>query len=202
MKISLKNNWNEVTLSEFEQIQQILAADISEDYKLVHLLSVLSGESPDTFLNMPLSELMQLNKALSFFEVDIPTVKVKNSYTINGHKYTLKANIPELTTSQFIDYSNYCANNMSAPDVLSVFLIPKGHKYNDGYSIDEVKRDVLDMSIVDIQAISFFIRKQSALFLMIIQHSLTEQMKEMGMSNRQIESDLLPITNLVYSLIV
>ena len=33
--------------------------------------------------------------------------------------------------------------------MLSIFLIPQGHKYNDGYDMDEVMDDLLCLSIPD-----------------------------------------------------
>ena len=42
-QITIKTGWEAITLKEFEQIDQIVHADIPADYKAVKLLSVLSG---------------------------------------------------------------------------------------------------------------------------------------------------------------
>lgn len=200
--IKIKTSWEAITLKEFEQIDQIMHTDIPADYKAVNLLSVLSGEPVDLFEDMPLTMFRKLIPALNFVTLDPPQVKVRNKYEINGHKYRLYANITELTTAQYIDYQTYMKEEpVDLQKVISCFLIPEGHKYNDGYDIVEVLADIHDMKIVDVQAIGFFIQKQSGLFILTMRHYLYKQMKKMKIPKLKIEQDLLPLDNLALSLL-
>lgn len=201
-RITLKNSWEGVTLQEFEQIEQILVSDIPEDYKLVNLLAVLSGESPSLFENLPISTFTSLVPKVMFVTQELPQVKVRDNYIINGHRYKLDANIPSITTAQYIDYQTYMKESqIDLQKVISVFLIPEGHKYNDGYDMSEVLSDIHQMKIVDVKAIGFFIQKQSALFILATRSYLQKQMEGMGIPKNQINKDLDPLNSLAFSLI-
>lgn len=196
-QIKIKNDWSVVTLKEFEQIEQILHADIPADYKAVNLLSVLSGEEVGLFENMPITQFSQLVKILDFLTTEMPDVKVHDSYTVNDHKYIVRAEIPSISTAQYIDYQTYMREKpIDLQKVVSVFLIPERHNYNDGYKIEEVLADIDDMRIVDVKALGFFIVKQSLLYTIVLENYLSEQMKKMKIPKTKIEEDLTPLKSL------
>lgn len=201
-QIRIKTSWEAITLKEYEQIEQILKSDIPVDYKAVNLLSVLSGEEVGLFENLPLHQFSKLTKLLNFLTVEMPEVKVKDSYEINGRKYVVKADIPSISTAQYIDYQTYMKEKpVDLQKVISVFLIPEGHSYNDGYKIEEVLADIHDMRIMDVQALGFFIQKQSALFIIVTRDYLSHQMKKMKIPMVKIQEDLEPLNSLALSLL-
>lgn len=176
--IQLKTDWSEITFNEFQQIDQIINADINETYKMSNILSLLSGESLEYIENLPLRTFNTLVSKISFLQTPLPRIEHKDSYIINGKEYVLKANISDITTAQYVDYQNYTKDkNCDYTQIMSVFLIPKDHNYNDGYDIDEVMKDVGNISIVDFNAICFFLRTQSAALLLIMKDSLLKGMK-------------------------
>ena len=201
-QITIKTGWENITLKEFEQLDQIMQSDIPADYKAVNILSVISGEDPSLFENLPLNTFTNLVSHINFVTDEIPTVKVKDSYEINGRKYVVKADIPSITTAQYIDYQSYMKEEpIDLQKVISVFLIPEGHTYNDGYKIEEVLADIHDMKIVDVQALGFFIQKQSALFILVTKDYLSNQMRKMKIPKKKIAEDLLPLDSLALSLL-
>lgn len=184
----MKNRWEDLTFNEVLQIQQILSADINETYKASNIIAVLAGVENDVIENLPINQFTSLANRLEFLSTPIPKVKHQDSYTVNGNEYKLAANITEISTAQYIDYQTYMKEEI--PDlarVTTVFFIPKGHKYNDGYDVEEVYRDVSDMKYIDIEAIAFFLRKQFALYTMITADSLKHQMKKKKMSKKEIK---------------
>jgi len=200
--IRLKNSWEAITLKEFEQIEQIANADIPEDYRVVNILSVLTGEPPVFFESLPLHIFITLVPKIAYLYEDAPDVKVKDHYVINGHKYRLDANIPSITTAQYIDYQTYMREeNRDLQKIISCFLIPEGHAYNDGYDLSEVLADIHNMLYVDVKAIAFFIKKQSALFILTTKSYLSDQMKKMGIPKKKIEKDLEPLDSGALSLL-
>lgn len=199
-QLSIKTNWDVVTLAEFVQIDQIIHADIPADYKAVNLLSVLSGEDVSFFENLPLNQFMKLTSCLDFITTPLPEVKVGDSYVINGRKYMVRADIPSITTAQYVDYQNYMKEeHIDLQKVISVFLIPEGHNYNDGYNMKEVIADIDDMRFVDAQALGFFIQKQSGLFIIVLKDYLSRKMKKMGIPKKKIEEDLQDLSNMALS---
>lgn len=84
---------------------------------------------------------------------------------INDQVYTINYNIGKLNMAQYIDFQqiivkkNYLEN---LPALLSIFIIPKGHKYNDDYDIIEL-RNILENNITLDEALSiiFFSKMKS-----------------------------------------
>lgn len=53
--------------------------------------------------------------------------------------------IKDLTTGQYIDYQTYMQDNedfKNLAKVLSVFIVPKGKTYNEGYDVEDVIREL------------------------------------------------------------
>lgn len=183
--ISMVNFWEDVTISQFVQIQQIVLADISDTYKSVNLVSVLSGIPVDELESLNLNVYSRLNNQLSFLQTQFPRITHKDVYEVNGTKYILKADLTQISTSQYIDYQEYIKEN-DPIKLTSVWLIPEGHSYNDGYDLNTVWNDISQMKMIDIQAISFFFKKQLAAFILIMKDSSKKRMKKEKKSKSEI----------------
>ena len=117
---------------------------------------------------------------LSFMQTQPKYSDIQKEYIINNHIYELKAEIPSITTAQYIDYQNYSKDG-DITKLLSVWMIPKGHKYNDGYDMIEVIQDMGQMLLQDAMGICFFFPKQLAASVLIIQQSLKQNLKALKM---------------------
>lgn len=200
--MNIKNTWEELTFNEVLQIQQIISADINDTYKASNILAVLAGVEVDEIEDLPIHKFSSLLPNIEFLHNDPPKCNHQDIYDINGHKYCLSANITDITTAQYIDYQSYMKEeNPDLCKITSVFLIPDGHKYNDGYDIEQVWKDVGDMLYIDVMALAFFLRKQYALYTMITTDSLSEAMKRKKVSKKEIKQTLLPLDNMVLSLL-
>lgn len=200
--MNIKNTWEELTFNEVLQIQQIISADINDTYKASNILAVLAGVEVDVIEDLPIHKFSSLLPNIEFLHNDPPKCNHQDTYDINGRKYCLSANITDITTAQYIDYQSYMKEeNPDLCKITSVFLIPDGHKYNDGYDIEQVWKDVGDMLYIDVMALAFFLRKQYALYTMITTDSLSEAMKRKKVSKKEIKQTLLPLDNMALSLL-
>lgn len=200
--MNIKNTWEELTFNEVLQIQQIISADINDTYKASNILAVLAGVEVDVIEDLPIHKFSSLLPNIEFLHNDPPKCNHQDTYDINGHKYCLSANITDITTAQYIDYQSYMKEeNPDLCKITSVFLIPDGHKYNDGYDIEQVWKDVGDMLYIDVMALAFFLRKQYALYTMITTDFLSEAMKRKKVSKKEIKQTLLPLDNMALSLL-
>lgn len=187
--ITMKTKWEDITYSEFVMIDQIFSADIPENYKESNLIAVLTGEEEDTIASLPAMSFQKLVNKLKFLLDPPKKTKHKKNYTVNGHKYILQGDLTKITTAQYIDYMSYTKEDMTNLSKLtSVFLIPEGHNYNDGYEMCEVQRDVEDMPFLDVQAICFFMQTQLALYMIATADSLERDLKKQGKSKKEIEA--------------
>lgn len=184
MNIKIKNSWDEVTLNEFIQLTQIIQSEIPEDYQLSNIVSVLTGRTLQEIENLPLSEYKKLTSQLEFLNTT-PQRKETHSdhYEINGVTYDLKADLSNLTTAQYIDYLNYSKEDpIDQTKILSCFLVPTNHSYNDGYSIEKTISELGNINILDYLTINFYLRLQSVAFTLILVDYLKNQLKTVKMS--------------------
>lgn len=179
MEITIKNNWDDITWKEYEQIEQILNTDIPSDYKAVHLISVLTGKSVEELEVLPISQFQKFLPALEFLQTEPETHTHQFEYTVNGREYDFRGKIEEITTAQYIDYRAYMSEeDKDVIKLMSVFLIPKGHDYNDGYDMEQVKSDIGDMCWLDVRAASFFFRIWLSCYTLILKSSLQKTLKK------------------------
>ena len=178
MDITIKNSWEELTWKEYEQLEQVLSADIPSEYKTVNIVSILTGKTVDELESMPISQFQRYLPSLAFLETEPETHYHHFEYTINDRVYDFKGRIDEITTAQYIDYRAYMEQeNKDVIDLMSVFLIPKGHEYNDGYDMEQVKNDIGDMCWLDVRAAAFFFRAWLATYILTLKSYLTATMK-------------------------
>lgn len=188
MEITIKNSWDEVTWNEYEQIEQILSTDIPDDYKAVHLVSILAGMPVDEVEKLPISAFNRILSKTSFLYTEPETHPHRFEYTVNGREYEFKGKLTEITTAQYLDYRAYVTEeDKDVTRLLSAFFIPKGHEYNDGYDMEQVLKDIGDMCWLDVRACGFFFRTQLAAFILILKSSLKRTMKKTTATKKQIQ---------------
>lgn len=148
-------SWNEVTISQYRQIVKIKEND---DW-VWNFLAILENTTYEDIVTRPLKEITEMSsEVLKWAKKPVKRHLVKTEYDINGTKYVLRANPQEITVSQYIDFVNadkQIPDNL--PMLLSVFLVPEGKKYNEGYSIEDVASDLEgNMNIEDAMSVCDF----------------------------------------------
>lgn len=202
MKITIKNSWDSLSWKEYEQIEQIINADIPSDYKAVHLISILTGLEIEQIESLPITEIQKLVPTLEFLKSEPETHKHKFEYTVNGRDYIFRGKLDEISTAQYIDYRTYMSEeSKDIVKLFSCFLIPKGHEYNDGYDIEQVKSDIEDMCWLDVRAAAFFFRIQLAAFILILKSYLQKTLKGTPATKAQRKEVEASFNSMVYSLL-
>lgn len=195
-----KKTWSNVTLKMFKEIQDLLEAP--DDYTEANLRQLIYGVDTS---DMPIAEASKYDISFLRNEVDKKNVKLKETYWLNGKKYRSNINLTKVSTAQFIDFTNYAKEESTDFNkLLSVFVIPDGHNYNDGYNMKEVQEDLLQLDIATVYSLSFFMTKQLQLFAIIFQASLVEEMEKMNLSlteKKQLEKSLKEAMTSVSSLL-
>ena len=180
--------WKDITLRQFNKIQDLLQE--IDEYTTLNIIDVLYNvDSAD----MPAMEVMnKYAHSLDFLMTTIPTnEKLKETYTINQREYNSNINLTQMTTAQFVDYQNYSKENpVDISKCLSVFVIPKGHTYNDGYDLKQVQEDIKDLDMVTINTLAFFFKKSFVLLLEITLLCLTQDTKKMNIPTQKKEEIL------------
>ena len=180
--------WKDITLRQFNKIQDLLQE--IDEYTTLNIIDVLYDvDSAD----MPAMEVMnKYAHSLDFLMTTIPTnEKLKETYTINQREYNSNINLTQMTTAQFVDYQNYSKENpVDISKCLSVFIIPKGHTYNDGYDLKQVQDDIKDLDMVTINTLAFFFKKLYILLLETTLLCLTQETTQMNIPTEKKEEIL------------
>lgn len=138
--------WLDIKLRQYIDIDAIVKdTELSDEERLVALVQAVYGIN---LLAQPLSEYKRLADSLNFLKAPIPDMTLNDVYTINGTVYEFHRNVKDLTVGQFMDYQSFTKGEKSLDtyaNILTIFLIPKDCKYNDGYDIAKARKDMLDL---------------------------------------------------------
>lgn len=174
-------NWGDVTIEQYYQIVELVKEQ--DDYTIYNLIDILWGIDSS---KLPAKDLSKYADKLQFLNKDVPKVALKKHYTFNGRKYDSSCDLTSMSTAQFVDYNNFLKGG-KYEEILSVFFIPEGHSYNDGYDVLQVQKDLLQLKITDCMAAAFFFKRQLKVFCHLFQHYLIKKMKKEKMEKNLID---------------
>ena len=130
--------WNDIKYRTLLDIRE--AANIEDENERVYaIMEAVFGED---VLDLPLKDFNEKCKELWFLQKEIPNDLHVKDIKVNGREYYFDGLLGKITTAQYIDFQNY-QKNEDEQKSFSVFIIPKGHKYNDGYDMEQVFNDIL-----------------------------------------------------------
>ena len=176
-------DWKDIKYRTLLDIRE--AANIEDENERVYtIMEAVFGED---VLDLPLKDFNEKCKELQFLQKEIPNDLHVKDIKVNGREYYFDGLLGKITTAQYIDFQNYQKNNDEQKS-FSVFIIPKGHKYNDGYDMEQVFKDILDMPVPVLFSASFFFIRQFELFIRIFRRYSIKQMKKLGLPKEAMEN--------------
>ena len=176
------DNYNDLTVGKYQEIRVLLNGEVVDEYSTnIQLVSILSDMTEDEVLSLELTQYKALNQKLSFLLQEPPKRMIANVYKIGGYELETMLAIDKMSVAQYVDYQTFVKDtDKFLVEMLSIFLIPKGHKYNDGYDIIEVQKAIRDnLSIVDAMSLSAFFLLWSQSLMKATLTSLTKKAKKM-----------------------
>ena len=157
------DNYNRLTIGQHMEIRDITMNESLEDIdKQVQILSILTGVAEDELLHLPISEYKELVVKAGFLNPEniksISVHQVAKKYIVGGFELVPVRDYRKLETGQYIDFQTYAPDlDKYLVEFLSVILVPKGHRYNEGYDILDVQRAIREeMSVADGVSIAGF----------------------------------------------
>ena len=166
--------WSDVTLKQFLELKDIMQIEDETD-RTIAIAELLLGLDVS---NLPLSEFNKKMKELSFLKEEIPNNHIVRKVEINNRKYNIDALLGRVSTAQYVDFTNYLKEEDNITKVLSVFFIPNGHRYNDGYDMEQVIKDMESLPVDIAISESFFFSRQFAEFIKIFQSSSIKNLEK------------------------
>lgn len=203
--INIKSSWNDITIKDFIQIQQIKNLDIDEISKEFEILSLLSGKTIQEIENLDILEWKKLRQSFNFLFTEIPkTDKFPDTLNINGVSYKVIKKIEELKAGQGIDLINYTKDNTkiisNLHKICSVVLLPINkrkvvEKYGQtDFNITQ-KNLYENMKITDALSIGFFFTTLYHCLLEITKDYLNQEIpKNLKLASKILKQKKIPIT--------
>ena len=187
-------DWDNISIEKYYQILDILNDEEDDDItKNVKLVAAILEKDESEVWDMDLAEVGQYISKLQFlnkFEMPrTPNMKVKlPSYDLQVIKDLTKINI-----AQYVDYQNFVTMPLrdGMDKILSIFLIPEGKTYNNGYDILEVQKEIRQYMSFRVAEglLSFFLKRYGELLV----HSLAycrRQMKKVKDQEKRMELEM------------
>ena len=167
MKLKYKSPGDLPLVKYLKTLEIFNDTSLSDLDKNVEILAIYADTTVDSILKLRPDEvgtyLAEMSEAISSYKPS--NSKRPKKIKINDQVYTINYNVGKLNMAQYIDFQqiivkkNYLEN---LPALLSIFIIPKGHKYNDDYDILEL-RNILEnnMTLDEALSIVFFSKMKS-----------------------------------------
>ena len=176
-------DWKDIKYRTLLDIRE--AANIEDENERV--FAIMEAVFGEDVLDLPLKDFNEKCKELQFLQKEIPNDLHVKDIKVNGREYYFDGLLGKITTAQYIDFQTY-QKNEDEQKTFSVFIIPKGHKYNDGYDMEQVFNDILDIPVPVLFSASFFFSRQFELFIRIFRRYSIKQMKKLGLPKEAMEN--------------
>lgn len=160
------NSWDQVPITIYRQIVDVYEDEMSsQQEKDLSALAILCGVPEEDIWNMQVQEINELRLKIKWLNDFSFKKKSKIKHIKVGDiKCDVMANLQEMTVSQYVDFQQYWSVqdwNSKIEKVLSVFIIPEGKKYGEGYDVTEFQQLIADnVSISLANSICFFFLKK------------------------------------------
>lgn len=178
-------DWNNVTLEKWNELESIYKKEYPDEIlQTADVLTVLFDiENP---MDLSPAEFTKYVNELNFLKTSVPEKKLCNTYTINGTTYNFRGNIMEVAMGQLMDWRDFSTNeNLDYAQCLSVFMIPEGHKYNDGYDMEKTIKDIRSLPIADVLKLWNFFSSAQILFTNTLIDYFKRQLKKTNLPKEQ-----------------
>lgn len=155
-------SWDELTVGDYQKIVTISELNCSDEEKNLRVAAILAEMEYEDFIHIPLSDVEKYMDNCEFLK-EKPIYKKPHKYfNINNKEFELLKKSTEMTVAQYIDFQTISADGFEKhiAEMLAIFLVPKGHIYNDGYNNDEVIEDVLYLNMREAYNIATFFTKK------------------------------------------
>lgn len=167
-------NWDSITIEKYYELQDILNDEVDDDItKNVKMVALITDKDESEIWNMDLTEAGEYISKLTFLnKFDIPD-HPNMKFNLPGYQLKVMKDVTKINVAQYVDFQNFIKMPLreGMEKILSIFLIPEDHKYNEGYDIidlQKVIRENMSFRVAE-GLLSFFLQEYGRLLI----HSLT-----------------------------
>lgn len=188
MKVSVPTRWEDITIRQYTEVKRIRETITDPVQRAIETIASVTGLDRETVEQISIDGLRELYKKLSFITKDqIEAKQLKEKLSIKGVEYNACLDLRKMSAGQYIDFKDFASDKneieYNIHNILAVFFIPKGHKYNK-VPVTEVAEVFYDNVTIDVAypLAVFFWKVYNALTVHMLRYSeekIVTSMKEM-----------------------
>lgn len=189
-----KKSWRDVSINEYFDLKEKLDDTTLNEYeKEVTKLAFITEQDEDNIWSLSINEFRALQvQSLWMQEFPISDNPKFSTIKINKETYNIDTNLQNFTIAQYIDfqsfYSKRKSNERVLGNILACFIIPKGHKYAEGYDIQELVSTLNNnLDILTANEIMFFFLKQYLISIRVLANYFNLMMKRLKKKSKNQE---------------
>lgn len=169
------NSWDKLPIGKLNDVNNIINNnELTEDDKIIKLGALINNMDYEDFINLNIEDAQKIISQIKFLYEAPKNNKLVKNLNLDGINCKVIQDVSEITTAQFIDYNTLISNKeVSIPEILSIFIIPEGHKYSDNYNKEEIVNLISKYVSVEegISIANFFIKKYKRLLMRTLLYS-------------------------------
>jgi len=155
------DNFNNLPIGKYLDIVKADKDETLDEFeKQVRILSVLSDIEEDEICHLPITEYKEAVRRSRFLSgLDIEGKhNICKHYRIGSWDLIPVTDIRNLETSQYCDFKTFAEDYESKiVELISTMLVPKGHRYCEGYDILALQADLREsLSVADATSLCAF----------------------------------------------
>lgn len=178
------DNYNRLSLGKYLDILAIDKSEMEDLDKQVAILSILSDLPEEEILHLPITEYKEMVQRASFLQGldDNNKHLVAKKYKIDSWELIPCTDFRKMETCQFVDFRTFApAYDSKMAELLSTLLVPKGHRYNEGYDIIELQNALRQsMSVTEAVSLCAFFLTWSRDWIASSQNFCERELKRRG----------------------
>lgn len=153
MKITIPDNWSEVTLRQFIELNQIESEN--EIMRGVEIISILSDIDPEEIKKIEAEDLKKILDNLKWIN-ELPSSQEKFTITVKEEDYHLIP-LQKLTLGQWIDLESWVKNHTdNLGNIMALLYRKTDEKYNSSLMSSKAEMFLDELKVDDIYGTMLF----------------------------------------------
>ena len=199
-------NWKDVTVWQWQQIQNLLSKEIEGDTELdiaVKTLAILKNQTEAQIDSLSISDLKKELEKIKFITTTMPEPKPKDFIKINGKMYRCIYDIKNLPYARYLESKHFgtdISNNLhkiAASMVMPMKLTWRGWKLAkyDASKHEEYAEDLLSASFESVYGSVVFFCQVFSESITSLKDYLKEELIKNGMEKLEAEVTIMALCN-------
>ena len=166
IKLTIPDNWSDITIGTYQEYVKIQEGKGSEKNKIVKSLALLCGTTPFVVKKIAYKDLLEIMDIIKkMIDTEPDDEKFRKVFKFKDEEYGFCPNLSNITTGEYIDLENYCKEPIENLHTIMSILYRKvnfsrGDRYSiEDYNPDEFKEELFKDCPMDIalSSLGFFL---------------------------------------------